>query len=297
MLDYELTVYLCNGTPDERIEWFNIINIAGVELKPQEIRNANFTGTWLSDAKRYFSKKTNNQLRQFCYNNKEKDTLLAGEIDRQGILEQVIDWLAQDKYQEIKDKDKRIRQYMADRQNDSDANEIWTYFQNVMNWVKITFPIYRQQMKGLEWGRLYNIYHNNAYNSNTLETEIAALIADDDVENKKGIYEYVLTDKTNNNERLLNIRAFSESIKQKVYEKQKGICPLCDGANATKKWQLNEMEADHITPWSASGKTTEDNCQMLCKDCNRRKSANNRYKLPPVLIISKCCRKQQSNQK
>ena len=152
---------------------------------------------------------------------------------------------------------------MSIHQHDPNANELWTYFRNVIEWVKLTFTNYRKEMKGINWGVLYNQFKNNTYDTDKLEQEIQTLMIDDDVTNKKGIYFYVLT----RNEKYLNIRAFTENQKRSAYEKQNGICKTCG-----KHFDIKEMEADHITPWHAGGKTSVDNCQMLCKDCNRRKS-------------------------
>ena len=152
---------------------------------------------------------------------------------------------------------------MAVNQHEPNANELWLYFQSIINWVKTIFPAYRKEMKGLPWGKLYNEFKNRKFDTNKLEDEITRLMIDDDVTNKKGIYEYVLTHK----EKYLNIRAFSENQKRESYERQEGICTKCG-----EHFELVEMEADHITPWHEGGKTTPDNCQMLCRDCNRRKS-------------------------
>jgi ABC-type cobalamin/Fe3+-siderophores transport system ATPase subunit len=152
---------------------------------------------------------------------------------------------------------------MATHQHDPNANEIWLYFQSVINWVKATFPKYRKEMKGVAWGLLYNEFKDAKLDYMKLETEIAKLMQDEDVTNKKGIYEYVLTGK----EKHLNIRAFSENQKREAYERQQGICVVCK-----EHFEFNEMEADHITPWHLGGKTIAENCQMLCREDNRRKS-------------------------
>ena len=152
---------------------------------------------------------------------------------------------------------------MSKNQHEPNANELWLYFQAVISWIKATFPKYRKEMKGIKWGFLYNDYKDQKFDPKKLEEEITTLMLDEDVENKKGIYIYVLTRK----ERFLNIRAFSDKQKREAYERQKGICPVC-----TEEYQIEEMEGDHITPWHLGGKTTADNCQMLCKDDNRRKS-------------------------
>ena len=152
---------------------------------------------------------------------------------------------------------------MAKNQRSYNANELWTYFRNVIEWVKTMFTVYRKEMKGIDWGALYDRYGNNLYDTDALESKIAELMADDDVTNKKGIYAYVLT----GNEKYLNIRQFTATQKRTCYEKQNGICAKCG-----KHFELSEMDADHITPWSKGGKTELANCQMLCVNCNRVKS-------------------------
>ena len=176
-----------------------------------------------------------------------------GSPIRQEYLETALSWI----------NNGNVEEYMSIHQHDPNANELWTYFRNVIEWVQLTFTNYRKEMKGINWGALYNQFKNNTYDTDILEQEIQTLMIDDDVTNKKGIYFYVLT----RNEKYLNIRAFTESQKRSAYEKQNGICNNCGN-----HFDIKEMEADHITPWHAGGKTSVDNCQMLCKDCNRRKS-------------------------
>lgn len=247
ILDYKLMVYLCSGTDSEKLEWFKTINIAGEELTDQELRNAVYHGSWVSDAKRYFSK-TN------CPAYGIGSDYLSGAVNRQDYLETTIKWIS---------KDGSIEKYMSEYQNEPNANEIWLYFQSVINWVKIVFPKYRREMKGIEWGFLYNEFKDEKFDSKKLEKEIAELMEDEDVTKKKGIYQYVLTRK----EKYLNIRAFSPNQKREAYERQKGICVVCK-----EHFQINEMEADHIDPWHEGGKTSAENCQMLCREDNRRKS-------------------------
>lgn len=247
LLDYKLMVYLCTGTDSEKLSWFETINIAGEKLTRQELLNATYHGPFISDAKRYFSK-TNGPAYGLASN------YINGSPIRQDYLETALNWLSKG----------NVQVYMANHQHDKNANELWLYFQSVINWVKLTFIKYRKEMKGVNWGLLYNLYKDKQFDTAALEAEISALMEDDDISNKKGIYDYVLT----GNERSLNLRLFSDKIKRQTYEKQKGICVKC-----SKHFALEEMEADHITPWSKGGYTTADNCQMLCKDCNRKKSA------------------------
>jgi hypothetical protein len=246
ILDYRLMVYWCSGTDSERLEWFKTINIAGEELTDQELRNAVYSGSWVTDAKRYFSKNG-------CPAYGLGGDYLSGAAIRQDYLETTIKWISQNS----------IEQYMAEHQHEPNANELWLYFQSVINWVKVVFPKYRKEMKGIAWGLLYNQFKDQKFNSVKLEEEITELMLDEDVQSKKGIYLYVLT----RQEKHLNIRAFSDKQKREAYERQNGICAVC-GEN----FELNKMEADHITPWHEGGKTIADNCQMLCKDDNRRKS-------------------------
>ena len=250
ILDYKLMIYICVGSESEKLDWFKIINLAGVELTAQELRNAVYTGPWLTDAKRYFSKNG-------CVAYKVANKYLNGEMNRQAYLEAAIDW--------ISDRDGiTIEQYMASHQKNSNAADLWMYFQNVITWVQTVFPHFRKEMKGLKWGILYNKYSSQALDPAKLEIEITRLMSDDDVTKKSGIYEYLLT----YNVKYLSIRNFTDSQKRAAYEKQKGICPICK-----QHFEIEQMEGDHITPWVEGGKTDPSNLQMLCKDCNRHKSS------------------------
>jgi len=246
ILNYKLMVYICSGTESEKLKWFKTINIAGEKLTEQELRNAVYSGSWVSDAKKYFSKNG-------CVAYKIGSDYLNGSPIRQDYLETVIDWVSNG----------NIEIYMANHQNDPQASALWRYFQDVISWVEATFTKKRKYMKGVNWGELYNKYKDEMYDPKKIEEETARLILDDDVSKKSGIYPYILTRK----EKYLSIRAFTDAIKQKVYELQKGICVECKDT-----FEINQMEADHITPWHEGGKTNEENCQMLCKECNRRKS-------------------------
>lgn len=254
--NYELKIYICQGTESEKLDWFKIINIAGVQLKEQELRNAVYTGPWLTDAKRYFSK-------NICAAYKIGNKYLNGECNRQDYLETALAWIA------AKDNIK-LEDYMSTHQHDTHATPLWQYFQNVINWVQTIFPTYRKEMKGLEWGLMFNKYSSNNYNPQELEIKVNQLMQDDDITKRSGIYEYLLS----GDEKHLNIRAFTDNEKRKVYETQQGICPHCvkEGRQKTH-YEIEEMEADHITPWCEGGKTEIANCQMLCKEHNRRKSS------------------------
>lgn len=247
ILDYELSIYVCEGSDGEKLDWFKIINIAGEKLTDQELRNAIYTGPWLADAKRWFS-------RSSCPAYQLGEKYVTGSLNRQAYLEKALEWISGGK----------IEDYMSRHQGDGDAQELWQYFQEVIAWIQRTFPQYRPKiMKGLEWGAFYNAHKDDKLNAATLEKRIVELIDDDDVDNKKGIYEYLLT----GNEKTLSLRAFDEKTKVKIYENQKGICPICK-----KHFDIGAMEADHIIPWSQGGKTVPENCQMLCKMDNRTKS-------------------------
>jgi len=246
ILNYELSVYQCQGTNSEKLEWFRTINIAGEELTKQELRNAVFAGSWTADAKRFFSKTQ-------CAAYQLGEKYMTGSPIRQDYLETSISWI----------NDGNIKAYMAEHQHDKNAKPLWLYYQAVISWVSATFPTYRKEMKGISWGTLYNNHKDDDLDPSTLEVEIAKLMADDEVSKKKGIYEYLLT----GHEKYLSIRAFTDSQKRTLYERQKGICSAC-----SEHFEMAQMEADHITPWSQGGKTELDNGQMLCRDCNRRKS-------------------------
>ena len=254
ILDYELMIYFCEGTDKERLDWFRIINIAGEKLTDQELRNAVYTGPWLSDAKLKFSK--SNCAAYLLAN--DGGQLVSGSPIRQEYLETALSWI----------NDGKIEDYMAKHQHDENADKLWEYFQNVIAWVRGVFPSYRREMTNVPWGVLYNQFKDKKNDPKKLEKEIAELMQDEDVTKKSGIYEYVLT----RNEKFLNIRAFTDKMKRESYERQKGICPHCKVENKKKKWEIEEMEADHINPWHEGGKTIAKNCQMLCKQCNRTKS-------------------------
>jgi hypothetical protein len=251
ILDYKLMVYICEGTDKERLDWFRTINIAGEQLTPQELRNAIYTGEWLTNAKRYFSKTG-------CPAYNIASDYLKGSAIRQDYLETAIRWIAASRDEEIED-------YMSRHQHDLNASEIWLYFNTVISWVKAIFPYYRREMKGIEWGVFCNKFELEMlkYDTKALEQKIVELMEDDDITKPSGIYEYLI----DGEEKHLSIRAFTDKMKRAAYEKQKGICPTCG-----KRFEIEEMEADHITPWHLGGKTIAENCQMLCESCNRTKS-------------------------
>lgn len=254
ILNYELMIYFCEGTDKEKLDWFKIINIAGERLTDQELRNAVYTGPWLSDAKLKFSK--SNCAAYLLAN--DGGALLTGSPIRQEYLEAALSWI----------NNNDIAGYMAEHQHDKNADELWDYFQNVIAWARKTFPNYRKEMASVNWGELYNEFKDKKLNAKKLETEVAELMQDEDVTKKSGIYPYLLTKQ----ERHLSIRVFNDKMKREAYERQKGICSARNALCKNAHFDISEMEADHITPWHEGGKTTAENCQMLCKQDNRTKS-------------------------
>lgn len=247
ILDYKLEVFVCEGTESEKLEWFRIINIAGAVLTDQELRNAAYTGKWLASAKSYFSKSNCPAY------NLSKDYVKGNPI-RQDLLETALDWISNGE----------IEDYMSKHSKDENADELWDYYKKVIKWVSKTFPTYYKEMKGLNWGKLYNLYKDAEYNPDFLDKDVKSLMADEDVTKKSGIFEYLLSGKDSSCEKLLSLRAFTDSQKRTVYENQNHVCPKCG-----KTFKFEEMEGDHIVPWSKGGKTTLDNLQMLCKTCNK----------------------------
>lgn len=247
ILDYKLMVYVCSGNDKEKLDWFRIVNIAGERLLEQELRNAVYTGAWLTHAKPIFSK-TN------CPAYLLASRYVNGRPIRQELLEQAISWASNGS----------IDQYMSTHQHDPNADELWSHFKDVIEWVKATFSTYRKEMKGVDWGTLYRQFKDGAHDAEALEAEVKVLMIDDDVTSKRGIYPYVLT----RQEKYLSVRPFSEQMRRAAYERQDGVCPMCES-----QFPIELMEADHITPWSKGGKTNSANCQMLCVEDNRRKGA------------------------
>jgi len=250
ILEYPLFVYVCDGKDSEKLEWFKIINIAGERLTDQELRNAVYAGSWVTDAKRYFSK-TNNSA------NKLAGDYLKGSSIRQEYLETAISWAANAE-------GVTIESYMSKRQHHPTAQELWSYFRSVIEWVQAVFPKVRKEMKGIPWGIYYNEHSKRTdLDPTRLELAIQKLLGDEDVTKKSGIYEFLLT----GSEKALSIRIFDRRDKQAAYERQNHLCALCN-----KHVEFDEMHGDHIVPWSKGGRTVADNCQMLCRDCNIKKS-------------------------
>lgn len=263
ILKTRLLIYICEGTESEIKEWFRTINIAGVPLKPQELLNAVFSGPFVTKAKEEFSNSQNAHIQMWSH-------FINGTANRQDFLERALDWVSKG----------NISDYMKQHRRDDNITELKTYFNAVLGWVNSVFPTPYDKMKGLEWGRLYETYHKQPYDPQKVDERVAELLDDPQVENKSGVFEYVLGGEQDT--KLLNVRVFDEKIKRQVYRLQtddaelKGIsnCPYCAiGHEATKTriWKLSEMDADHVSAWSKGGATTIENCQMLCKTHNRAK--------------------------
>ena len=247
ILNYTLMVYFCEGEDSEKLDWFKTINISGVKLSEQELRNAVYSGPWLSDAKKKFSKSG-------CPAYDVGSKYLKGTPIRQDYLETALKWIS----------DTGIENYMAKHQHSVNATELWLYFDDVIKWTKRTFKTYRREIKGIPLGKLYNKFKDEYIDPVKLDEHIRHLLWDEDVTKKSGIFSYVLTKE----EKLLNIRSFTPAHKRETFERQKGLCPVCG-----VYFNIDEMEADHITPWCKGGKTTTENCQLLCRHDNRIKSS------------------------
>lgn len=263
IVDTHLTIYVCEGEPSEIQAWFKTINITGVPLVDQELRNAAYHGPFVTKAREVFSNTGNANMNRW-------QTYVAGDPKRQAILETALNWVS----------DGHINDYMAQHRYDTNIDELKNHFDTVIDWVDSVFEYTGSEMCGREWGRLYREYHQNAYSKAAVAARVNALLNDSQVTDRKGIFEYVLGGEKD--PRLLNIRVFDKKTIQAVYRKQtadakaKGIsnCPLCaigPGANAKRIYKESEMDADHVTAWSKGGATDEANCQMLCKTHNRAK--------------------------
>ncbi len=257
ILNYKLTVYVCEGKASEKLEWFKTINIAGKPLNDQEISNAIYAGPFVSDAKRHFSKSN-------CGAYRLGKDLVNGTPIRQDFLKKALEWMAD---HETRNGHRQTAiGYMADHQHDPNANNLWTYFQTVLNWAITNFDMkkFKKIMRGLDWAWLYDKYGSETLDTAALGIRISELMRDSEVQRQTGIIPYVLT----GDEHHLDLRTFPEDIKLAVWEQQHHICPLCG-----KEYDFEFMEGDHITPWRDGGRTVIENCQMLCRECNRRKGA------------------------
>ena len=263
IMNTKLLIYECEGTESEIKEWFETINIAGIPLTEQEKLNAIYSGHFVTLAKEEFSNSQNsNVLKWSAY--------IKGNVNRQEFLARALDWVSKGK----------IGEYMSKHRQDTNINELKIYFNSVIDWVSKTFIDVESEMKGLEWGRLYEEYHSKGYNPKKISESVHRLYADPYVQNRKGVFEYILGGEKDT--KLLNVRVFDEATKKVVYRKQtdesknkgESNCPLCvlgHDANKNKIWKIDEMDADHVSAWSKGGGTDIKNCQMLCKTHNRAK--------------------------
>ncbi len=263
ILQSELLIYVCEGNESEIKEWFKTINIAGVPLNNQELLNAVHSGKFVTLAKETFSNSQNSNIQKWS-------AYIKGSADRQEFLECALDWVSKG----------NISDYMSKHRHDDNINELKTYFNSVIDWASSIFIDIHNEMKGLEWGRLYELYHNKPFNPQEIKNSIDELFSDEFITDKKGIFEFALDGCQNYS--LLNIRIFNDRDKKTVYAKQtkqaeaKGVsnCPLCalgNNSNKNKIWKISEMDADHVTAWSKGGATDLANCEMLCKTHNRAK--------------------------
>lgn len=263
ILDTKLLIYVCEGTESEIKEWFKTINIAGVPLNNQELLNAVYSGKFVTQAKEEFSNSRNANSQKWA-------AYVSGSVNRQDYLETALDWVSKG----------TIGDYMSRHRNDDNIIELKTTFNSVIDWVSGVFTGVETEMRGLEWGRLYETYRNKPYDPKKVAEQVTHLYSDPYVKNRKGIFEYILGGSTDT--KLLDVRIFDEATKKSTHAKQtvdakaSGVsnCPLCavgHDANKAKLWALTEMDADHVTAWSKGGATDAKNCQMLCKTHNRAK--------------------------
>lgn len=267
VLNSELLVYVCSGTEAEIKEWFQTINIAGVPLNKQELRNAIYSGPFVTAAKAEFSNSQNALQQKWSH-------FIKGDPKRQEVLQEALAWVAESKGQSIDG-------YMAAHRNDPGITELKTYFTTVIDWIDAVFTAPPDKaMRGLDWGRLYREHHTTSYKADAIDKDLQELLLDPAVQDRKGIYEYLLGGKQD--PRLLNVRLFEPSVKRAAYNQQtkaaeaEGIsnCPLCahgNNANSTRIYKQSEMEADHVSAWSKGGLSTLENCEMLCIPHNRSK--------------------------
>ena len=257
ILDYKLTVYVCEGKESEKLEWFKTINIAGKPLNEQEIRNAVYAGPFVSDAKHHFSKSN-------CGAYRLGKDLVNGSPIRQDFFKKALEWMAE--HETHNGKLQSAVGYMAIHQHDKNAIPLWTYFQNVLNWAISTFNMkkFKIIMKGVDWALFYDKYHEQPLDIKVMEDRISDLIGDDEIQKPNGIIPYVLT----GDERYLDLRTFKDKVKKAIWEKQNHKCAICG-----KEFDFELMEGDHIKPWREGGRTDIKNCQMLCRQCNRSKGS------------------------
>lgn len=263
ILDTTLLIYECEGTETEIKEWFKTINIAGVPLNEQELLNAVYSGKFVTLAKKTFSNSGNVNVQKWS-------SYINGSANRQDYLKTALAWVSKG----------NVSEYMSKHRYDNNITELQTYFNTVIDWVSATFETVHKEMRGLEWGRLYEQFGGTSYNTKTIDARVSQLYDDPYVTEKKGIFEYILGGEVE--KKLLNVRVFNAATKKTKYDEQtklakkKGVsnCPLCAISNNNKKtkiWPLKEMEADHVSAWSKGGVTDISNCEMLCVTHNRAK--------------------------
>jgi hypothetical protein len=263
ILETKMLIYECEGTEPEIKEWFKTINIAGEKLTEQELLNAVYSGTFVTLGKEEFSNSQNANIQKWS-------VYVSGSANRQEFLECALDWVSKGK----------IDDYMSRHRFDTNINELKNYFNSVIDWTSGIFTDTESEMRGLEWGRLYEIYKKQAYNPKTVSEQVKELYADAYVKNRKGVFEFILGGSTDF--KLLDVRVFDEATKKSVYAKQTNeaekngtsncsLCTIGHDANKTKIWSLKDMDADHVSAWSKGGATDIKNCEMLCKTHNRAK--------------------------
>jgi 5-methylcytosine-specific restriction endonuclease McrA len=263
ILETKLLIYECEGTESQIKEWFKTINIAGVPLKPQELLNAIYSGQFVTLAKEEFSNSQNANIQKWS-------AYISGSANRQDFLERALDWVSKG----------NIDDYMSRHRRDTNIKELKTYFNSVIDWISSVFTDVENEMRGLEWGRLYEMYHKKSYNPKGISEEVQKLYGDPYVKNRKGVFEYILGGSVD--AKLLDVRVFDEATKRSVYASQTKIakaknksncssCAMGHDINKSKIWNFGEMEADHVAAWSKGGATLAKNCEMLCKTHNRAK--------------------------
>lgn len=262
-LDYELHVYICDGTEQEKLDWFQVINIAGAVLTKQEIRNALYHSAWLTDAKSAFSRANCNAKRHY-------GKYLKGDCIRQDYLETVFEWKAA--HEGITGANAVERFMQVHGVQDKNANDLWSYVAAVFDWVEHLFgKKFDPSMKGVDWGLLYNAHNADMLDPAAIQQEVMDLLVNDEVQKKSGIYAYVLSARTKEDEKLLNPRQFDKNTALTVYNQQAHKCPYCQAQGIETEYDFREMHADHKIPWSKGGRTEISNCQMLCTAHNLQK--------------------------
>jgi hypothetical protein len=263
ILETKLLIYECEGTESEIKEWFRTINIAGVPLNNQELLNAVYSGPFVTLGKEEFSNSQNANIQKWS-------AYISGSANRQEYLERALEWVSKD----------NVGDYMSRHRFDTNITELKNYFTSVIDWVSTVFTDVESEMRGLEWGRLYEKFRKQPYNSKTVSEQVKKLYSDPYIKTRKGIFEYILGGSTDT--KLLEVRVFDEATKKSTYAIQtaeaekKGVsncshCAIGHDSNKTKIWKLAEMDADHVTAWSKGGATQTKNCEMLCKTHNRAK--------------------------